>query len=124
MNGSERVVVVAPGYLKNLTDILAKEPKRNVANYMFWRVVKASIGHLNNEARTIVAEYSRNITGQTERSPRWRSCVGNALNTFSAAIGKLYVIQHFKEDAKESMLEMVDNIKEEFRRILDEVNLN
>ena len=41
---SERVVVSTPGYLKNLTKILADEPKRNVANYMLWRATRASLG--------------------------------------------------------------------------------
>ena len=41
---SERVVVSTPGYLKNLTKILADEPKRNVANYMIWRATRASLG--------------------------------------------------------------------------------
>ena len=112
-----------PGYLKNLTDILATEPKRNIANYMLWRATRASIGFMNKAAREIIEEYGKNITGKTDTPPRWKECVGSAAGSFSAAVGKMYVSEHFKGDAKESMLEMVRDIREEFKRILNEVSL-
>ena len=102
--------------------ILSEEPKRNVANYMLWRAARASVGFLNKEARTIIEEYAKNITGKTATTPRWKSCVSSAAGSFSAAVGKMYVSKHFQEDAKEAMLEMVQDIREEFRQILDEVS--
>ena len=73
-------------------------------------------------AREIVEEYARNITGKTANRPRWKQCVGSASDSFTAAVGKMYVTKHFKEDAKTAMIEMVQYIKEEFRNILDEVH--
>ena len=49
------------------------------------------------------------------------SCVGSAAGSFSAAVGKMYVLKHFDHEAKETMLEMVGDIREEFKNILDEV---
>ena len=115
-------MVNTPGYLRNLSVILSEEPKRNVANYMLWRAARASVGFLNKEARTIIEEYAKNITGKTATTPRWKSCVSSAAGSFSAAVGKMYVSKNFKEDAKEAMLEMVQDIREEFRQILDEVS--
>jgi len=122
VDSNERVVVSTPGYLKNFTTILASEPKRNIANYMLWRAARASIGFLNKDAREIIEEYSRNVTGKKATTPRWKSCVGSASGSFSAAVGKMYVLKHFKENAKASVLEMVNDIKEEFRNILDEID--
>ena len=115
-------MINTPGYLRNLSVILSEEPKRNVANYMLWRAARASVGFLNKEARTIIEEYAKNITGKTATTPRWKSCVSSAAGSFSAAVGKMYVSKHFQEDAKEAMLEMVQDIREEFRQILDEVS--
>ena len=123
VDGDERVVVSAPGYLKNLTEILAKEPKRNVANYMLWRATRATLGFLNKQTREISEEFAKNITGKTATLPRWKKCVGSATGSFSAAIGKLYVLNHFNPKAKESMLEMVQDIRTEFRIILDNVSI-
>ena len=118
---AERVVVSTPGYLRNLTEILRTEPRRNVANYMMWRAARASVGFLNEEIRAIGEEFVKNVTGKTETPPRWKKCVGSAAGSFSAAVGKMYVQKHFNHKAKDSMLEMVTDIRQEFSRILDEV---
>ena len=116
------MVVSTPGYLKNLTAILSTEPKRNVANYLLWRAARASIGFLNKEARLISEEFAKNVTGKTASTPRWKKCVGSAAGSFSAAIGKMYVLKHFNEEAKKSMLEMTRDIRAEFKTIIDEVS--
>ena len=122
VDGTERVVVSTPEYLKNLTVLLKNEPKRNVANYMMWRVARASIGFLNKDAREISEEFAKNITGKKETTPRWKGCVGAASGSFSAAVGKMYVLEHFNQDAKKSMEEMVRDIKDEFALILDNIS--
>ena len=124
VESSERIVVNTPGYLRNLTEILNTEPKRNIANYMLWRATRASIGFMNKAARDVIEEYARNITGKTETTPRWKSCVSSATDSFSAAVGKMYVVKHFQEAAKDGMLEMVGDIREEFKKILNEVEIN
>ena len=55
---------------------------------------------------------------------RWKGCATSTAGSFSAAIGKLYVQQHFDPDAKKAMLEMVKDLKKEFKLILDEVILS
>jgi len=45
-----------------------------------------------------------------------------ASGAFSAAVGRAYVLKHFKEDAKKDMLEMVADIREQFGQIIDEVS--
>ena len=119
----ERVIVTAPAYFQKLTELLQNEPKRTVANYMMWRAARASINFSNKAAREIVEEYARNITGKTANRPRWKQCVDSASDSFTAAVGKMYVTKHFREDAKTAMIEMVNYIKEEFRNILNEVIL-
>jgi predicted metalloendopeptidase len=121
VDSSERVVVNTPTYLGNLTEILRNESNRNIANYMLWRATRASIGFLNKQAREIIEEYARNITGKTATTPRWKTCVSSAAGSFSAAVGKMYVSKHFQEDAKDSMLEMVNDIRAEFKLLLNEV---
>ena len=49
---------------------------RTIANYMFWRVARASLGYFNEAARKIQLEYRKNVTGTKEQTPRWRICTG------------------------------------------------
>ena len=45
-----------------------------------------------------------------------------ATNSFPSPVGAMYVRKHFKETAKESMLEMVHDIRLELKKILDRVD--
>ena len=78
-------------------------------------------GLLDYSAPKYGEEFVKNVTGKTETPPRWKKCVGSAAGSFSAAVGKMYVQKHFNHKAKDSMLEMVTDIRREFSRILDEV---
>merc|ERR1719305_1195455 len=104
-----------------LTKILAEEPKRNIANYMLWKVALSTLGYMDKSSRDLVEQYSRDASGKTDDTPRWKTCVSTAAGSFSAAVGQLYVTKHFNEEAKEKMMEMVHDIKDEFKMILDEV---
>ena len=121
MESDERVILIAPTYYKKLADILQNEPKRNLANLMMWKAAKGSISYLNKAARDTIEDYVKKLSGKKIDTPRWKTCTATAAGSFSAAVGKLYVQKHFQEDAKESMTEMVSDIKDEFRHILNEV---
>ena len=121
MESDERVILIAPTYYKELAEVLHNEPKRNLANLMMWKAAKGSISYLNKAARDTIEDYVKKLSGKKIDTPRWKTCTATAAGSFSAAVGKLYVQKHFQEDAKESMTEMVSDIKDEFRHILNEV---
>ena len=56
---TEEVVLKDPGYLRNLTVLLSKTPKRTIANYMFWQATKDSLGDFNEAARKIQLEFTK-----------------------------------------------------------------
>jgi len=118
----ERVIVDEPGYLTNLTRLLPTVSKRVVANYMFWRAARASLGYFTQAARKIQLEYSKNITGKKTKTPRWRVCTGAASGSFASLVGNMYVSKHFKEESKDAMKEMVRDIRTEFEKILTDID--
>jgi len=119
---TERVIVDEPGYLRNLTQLLPKIKKRTIANYMYWRAARASLGYFTEAAKKIQLDYSKNITGTKSRTPRWRECTGAASSSFASPIGNMYVTKYFNRDAKAAMDEMVKDIRKEFDIILDEID--
>lgn len=122
VDDNERVIVDEPGYLTNLTKLLPTVEKRTIANYMFWRAARASLGYFTEAARKIQLEYSKNITGTKTKTPRWRVCTGAASGSFASLVGNMYVTKHFKEEAKHAMKEMVRDIRNEFDTILTNIN--
>lgn len=63
------------------------------------------------------------ISGRTEREPRWKECVDIVSGSFSISVGALYVRKYFNEDAKKNAVEMVSNIRSEFKKILEQVSI-
>ena len=135
---TERVILDEPGYLKNLTEILKRTPKRTIANYMFFRAASSSLGFFTKAARKVQEDYSQELTGTTStvgkskrvslpipdkkfQTPRWKQCVGTASGIFSSVVGHLYVKKHFKEEAKRAMDEMVRDIRGEMDVILKNI---
>lgn len=97
-------------------------PRRIQANYVIWRAAAASVSYLTEEMRKRQLEYSTELSGRTEREPRWKECVDISSGSFSLAIGSLYVRRFFDENAKKNALEMVNGIREEMYKILSSVD--
>ncbi|XP_065215808.1 neprilysin-2 isoform X2 [Planococcus citri] len=119
---SEVVIINTPQYLHNLETLLSKTPKRIQANYVMWRAAASSVSYLTESVRKRQLDYSTELSGRTEREPRWKECVDNAAGSFALAIGSLYVRRFFKDDAKKNALDMVEGIRKEMYKILSTVD--
>lgn len=115
---SERMIINTPSYLSHLERILSTTPKRIQANYVMWRAAASSVSYLNEAVRKRQLDYSTELSGRTEREPRWKECVDTAAGSFALAIGSLYIKNYFKEEAKKNALEMVEGIRKEMYKML------
>ncbi|XP_011689069.1 PREDICTED: membrane metallo-endopeptidase-like 1 [Wasmannia auropunctata] len=122
LNRDEIIIVNAPSYLKDFERLISTTPKRVQANYALWRATAESVKYLTDDIRKIELKYIMELNGKKEREPRWRECIGIVSNRMDFSVGSIYVRKYFKEDAKETVLEMVNNIKQEFIKILKKVD--
>ncbi|KAK7071727.1 NEDD8 protease nep2 [Halocaridina rubra] len=122
VNVKENVVVSSKEFIKNLGQLVNRTPKRVIANYMMWRVTAASVGYLYETARDIQLVYSKKISGKGTREPRWKECMGSVSGSLSHAVGSMYAKSFFKEDSKEAADEMVTYIREQFDKILHNID--
>lgn len=73
LESDEIVNVKEPRFLFDLEKLLSDTPRRTLANYALWRVVRDSIDYLGEEVRKRQLEYWTEITGETEREPRYNA---------------------------------------------------
>ncbi|CAF0971893.1 unnamed protein product [Brachionus calyciflorus] len=59
-------------------------------------------------------------SGTTSTAPRARTCANAIADRMPYAVGRLYVKNNFKEDAKKDAEEMINNIRDEFKIMLTE----
>jgi len=129
---NEIVNVAVPQYLKDFKDFIDDIEPRTIANYIVWRSIKYSVSYLGEEALKIRLKYQEAITGKSRESPRWEKCVASTAGlgsnyfyfyegSLTNAVGGMYAKKYFQSNAKEVADEMVKNIREEFKIMLDEV---
>ncbi|CAL1682614.1 unnamed protein product [Lasius platythorax] len=121
LSRDEIVIVNVPSYLKDFERLISETPKRVQANYVFWRAAAASVSYLTDDIRKRQLKYTLELNGKTEREPRWKECVEIVSGSMAISVGSMYVRKYFKEDAKKTALEMVEDIREEFTKILKKV---
>ncbi|CAK1588785.1 unnamed protein product [Parnassius mnemosyne] len=120
--GLEEIAIVnVPKYITDLEMLLEKTPRRVQANYVMWRVSGASVSYLTESLRRRQLAYVTALSGKTERESRWKECADTASMSLSIAVGALYIRKYFNENSKANALEMVNDIRQQFRRTLAEV---
>jgi len=128
----EVVNVAVPKYLTDFREFISTVSPRAQANYIIWRNVKFAMSYLNEEALRIQLAYIKVLTGKAQKSPRWEKCVKSTSGldgtylyfyegSLTNAIGSMYAKKHFKPEEKEIADEMVENIRAEFKNMLDEL---
>ncbi|XP_049822741.1 neprilysin-2 isoform X3 [Aethina tumida] len=117
----EIIIVNVPKYITDFERLISRTPKRVQANYVMWRAAATSVSYLTEELRNRQLEYTTIVTGRTEREARWKECIDLSAGSLSIAAGALYVRKYFHEEARQSAIEMVKDIREEFQTILNNV---
>eukprot|EP00092_Neocalanus_flemingeri_P016471 GFUD01017824.1.p1 GENE.GFUD01017824.1~~GFUD01017824.1.p1 ORF type:complete len:761 (-),score=194.29 GFUD01017824.1:231-2513(-) len=130
---NEVVNVAVPKYITDFRQYIATTSARAQANYIIWRNIKFGMSFLNEEALQIQLAYDKVITGKSKKEPRWEKCVKSTAGlggpdlyfkegSLTNAVGAMYAKKHFKAKAKETADEMVVNVREEFKKMLDELD--
>ncbi|KAH6933640.1 hypothetical protein HPB50_017253 [Hyalomma asiaticum] len=119
---SEEVVIFAPKYIREMSELLHTAPKRVVANYILWRFISKLVGSLDKRFVDKQQEYYGAIYGTQSTPPRWKSCTLLVNKKMGMAVGALFVRRHFNDQSKKKAEEMINDIKAAFLEILMNVD--
>lgn len=111
------LVVRQPDYLGVFARLWDGEPLEDWRIWLLWRLLRARAALLTE---ALVEEsfdfYGRTLTGAQENRERWKRGVSLVQELLGEAVGKLYVAEHFPPEAKTRMVELVENLREAYRR--------
>jgi neprilysin len=133
VTGAEIVNVATPSYMRQAAEYLTSVPPRVQANYMLWRYIKSMMSYLDRRALDIKLDYDKVLSGKSQQSPRWETCVKSTAGIDSTylyfsegsltnAVGAMYAKRYFPADKKEVADEMVEHIRQEFKLMLEELD--
>ncbi|MEQ1905200.1 MAG: M13 family metallopeptidase, partial [Pirellulaceae bacterium] len=114
--------VMTPSFFEKLDGIIQATPVEVWQQYLQYRII-------DNFAPFMAAEFDRShfelhqkqLAGIPEQQPRWKRGVTLLGGVLGEAVGKLYVEQYFKPEAKARMNELVQNLLKAFDSSIDEL---
>jgi len=108
--------VYQPSYFKALNDIFASVSLDEWKTYYTWKVLTRWAPYLSSN---LVDEdfrfFRQTLRGIEENRPRWKRGVSAVEGALAEVLGRIYVERHFKPEAKERMVTLVDNLQGAFR---------
>ncbi|XP_072019295.1 neprilysin-1-like [Amphiura filiformis] len=114
----EEILSFSPVYVTAMGDLLAKTPKRILANFFMWRVVDNTVSQLDNKLRTIRQEFYKVMSGEGVQPPRWKQCIDKTEMYLGQALGAMFIDEYFDEQSKSMAKEMIGDIRQALIEVL------
>jgi predicted metalloendopeptidase len=122
LKGEKEVIVRQPDYFTAMVEIVNDVPIEQWRGYLYWHLLSTSAPYLGD---AYVQEdfnfYSGVLRGIEENLPRWRRGVAAVERALGEVVGKLYVEEHFRPEAKARMEGLVENLRKAFAIAIDDL---
>jgi len=119
----ENVIVAQPDYLIEVNRLLEEIPIENWKIYFKWKLVSASAPFLSNDIAQEKFRFYRGVlSGVEQQEPRWKRGVNIINRTLGEVVGKIYVSKHFKPQAKQEMIALVEQLRAAYAQAIDELD--
>jgi len=105
------VNVNQPEPIKESVKILNDTDLELLKTYLKWRLVSSASGFLDDKTYDIAFEFSKVLSGQNEKKPRWKRAVAMIDGSIGEEIGRLYTKKYFPDTAKKRMQQLVKNLQ-------------
>lgn len=114
------IIVEQPSYLEGFGKLFTATDLQSWKDYLAIRFVNEYSGKLSKAFVDRNFEfYGKVLSGAQEQQPRWKKAVNASDEVLGEVIGKLYVEQHFKPEAKARMEVLVQNVIKAYHASID-----
>ncbi|WP_049629776.1 M13 family metallopeptidase [Cellvibrio sp. pealriver] len=118
----DAVVVNQPTYVKAFAQLQAKIPLAHWQQYLTFHVLNNDAGNLNKAFVDANFDfYGKTLSGIQEQRPREKRAAKLADTQLGFLVGKKYVEQQFKPEAKARMDLMIENLRKAYSQSIEEL---
>jgi putative endopeptidase len=112
LRGTGDINVTAPGFFKEMGQMLSEQPIPKWKIYLRWHLINATARSLSTPFVDEDFHFKGMIlTGTKEILPRWKRCSTATDRALGEALGQVYVQKAFPPEAKARALTMVKNLE-------------
>ncbi|WP_240220544.1 M13 family metallopeptidase [Rheinheimera hassiensis] len=116
------LVVRQPTYFTEFAKLQANTPVAQWQQYLKFHLIRSNAGNLSSAfANASFDFYGKTLNGLQEQRSREKRAVSLVDSNLGFMVGKKYVEQHFKPEAKARMDQMIENLRGAFRQSIDEL---
>lgn len=106
------VNICQPSYIDGLSQLVAGKSLDTWKEYLKWKTLNSAAGFLSSDFDDQNFDfYNRTLSGQQEQRPRWKRGVDLVNGVLGEVVGQVYVARHFTPEAKERMMDLVENLR-------------
>ncbi|KAJ9629139.1 hypothetical protein H2204_008928 [Knufia peltigerae] len=112
----DRIIVMAPQYLKELSKLLDQTSKETLDTYIAWKVVQTFNSYVEADALVPYKRFQNELQGKDpDSSPeRWRKCVNHVDGGVGWLLSRFFVEKAFSAKSKAFGDQIVSDIKDQF----------
>ncbi|XP_063703236.1 neprilysin-2-like [Culicoides brevitarsis] len=118
----EHVIVGDVKYFEKLGDLLQTTPKYVIYNYIQWSIIAETLTLLSKDFRTAIANLDKVLYGTSAESLRWDECIALSMEMMPSIVGAMYIREYFTDESRKTVTEMLENIVQEFKELLKDVD--
>lgn len=116
------LVVRQPTYFTAFAKLQANTPVKQWQQYLKFHLLRSNANNLNKAFVDASFDfYGKTLNGLQEQRSREKRAVSLVDNNLGFMVGKKYVEQYFKPEAKARMDQMIENLRVAFRQSIDEL---
>lgn len=121
VNNNETVTVVDLKYLSAVEKLIQITPKRELANFLAWKLVEQALAYMPQALRQIASAFTNEVSGTTRIMNRESWCLNEIMEAFPISLSAMYVRKYFNNDIKEKVTEILHNVKNQIKKNLEQV---
>jgi putative endopeptidase len=114
------IVVNQPSYVEGFDAIYARHDVDDWKDYLTWQLLNKYAPMLSQKFVDADFEfYGKTLSGIEVNKPRWKRAVNAIDDVIGELVGKVYVKEYFKPEAKQRMVNLVNNVTEALKHRIE-----
>ncbi|CAF0906888.1 unnamed protein product [Adineta steineri] len=105
-------------FIRNVSLLIEKQSSRTLQNYVVWHFIMSEIDNIPKRFRSIKQEFNWIFRQVAMEKTRSSQCINYVNDNMAFAVSKLYINKHIDKDARNQVLEMINNIRNAFINML------